>query len=156
MAEPVVHHHYHYHYFYNAPPVAPAAPPEEDRPADFVPPEENQPPEALEEDTDSSVGSSLSGFAPSPPYIRQGIEILDKDKGILSSYGYYNVRDQTQKHRRLVLTEATQYIAKEYIQERLYYIASVQPEDTWNPFEEDLAWFERVFHLAPYRIDPDA
>jgi hypothetical protein len=91
-----------------------------------------------------------------PPsgYIQQGIEILDKDKGILSSYGYYNVRDQTVKNRRLVLTEAIQYIAKEYIQERLYFIASVQPEDEWNPFEEDLKWFERTFGLAPYRETP--
>lgn len=127
MAEPVVHYHYHYNYPY----------------------------EAQEAESQGSSTTTVPFVTP-PAYVRQGIEILDKDRGILSSYGYYNVRDQTVKNRRLVLSEATQYISKDYIQERLYYIASVQPEDEWNPFEEDLKWFEKTFHLSPYRIDPDA
>lgn len=82
-------------------------------------------------------------------YVRQGIEILDKDRGILSSYGYYDVARQTVKYRRLALMEATQYLSKDYIQERLYFIAKVNTHPS-SPFKEDLRWFEETYRLRPY------
>jgi hypothetical protein len=97
---------------------------------------------------ESHIGEA---FMPPPTgYIPHGPEILSKDRGILSSYGYKNVKDQTLKYRRMVLAEATQYISKEYIQERLYYIAKAQTNQSDNPFKEDLEWFESMYHLSPF------
>jgi 5'(3')-deoxyribonucleotidase len=81
-------------------------------------------------------------------YVRQGAEILTKDRGILSSYGYYDVEKQTVKYRRLALLEATQYLSKDYIQERLYFIAKMRSGN--SVFWDDLEWFERTFQLVPY------
>lgn len=123
-----VHHHYHYHYYYSGDAVGTAAPTES-----------------------SSVASSPTAAAV-PGYVRQGREILTKDRGILSSYGYYDVEKQTVKYRRLALLEATQYLSKDYIQERLYHIAMVQPEGKDLVFWQDLKWFEQTFQLTPYSV----
>lgn len=153
------HYHYHYHYYYPFPTAETQN-------------EESVMEDDVDNDKDSDVGSSTEDIDVETEtetetdaenesesdvgYIRQGIDILDKDRGILSSYGYYNVTNQTVQYRRQMLKDATQYLSKDYIQERLYYIASVQPEDKHNPFMEDLLWFEKAYHLTPYMADSDS
>lgn len=130
-----VHHHYHYHYYYPTDAQAQEVP-------DTASTSEVEPQPATQ-----NVSESVPAV---PAYVRQGREILEKDRGILSSYGYCNVEKQTIKYRRLALLEATQYLSKDYIQERLYFIATVQPEAKDSVFWEDLEWFERTFQLKPY------
>jgi len=147
------HYHYHYHYYYPFPTAETQN-------------EESVMEDDVDVDNDSDVGSSTEDIDVETDaenesesdigYIRQGIDILDKDRGILSSYGYCNVTNQTVQHRRQMLKDATQYLSKDYIQERLYYIASVQPENKHNPFMEDLLWFEKTYHLTPYMAESDS
>lgn len=101
-------------------------------------------------DDTSSVQSSNA--SESAPYEKVGMDILDKDHGVLRSFGYETVRNLTVNERRQALVDAVEYgNDPRYVQERLYYVARVQSIREPNPFEEDLEWFEKEYNLRPYQ-----
>ena len=158
MPSGTYHYHYHYHYYYPvvSPEAAAVAPMDDDVEEEESSGQSNSQPTTdsgvtiMDDEADTEDDDEVDAYGSDAGYVRQGIEILDKDKGILTSYGYYDVAKQTVKYRRLMLMEATQYLSKDYIQERLYFIAKVQSRDQAKPFLDDLAWFEETYRLAPY------
>lgn len=100
--------------------------------------------------TSTATTETIENIPVEDSYVPIGMDILDKDKGLLRSFGYERVRELTVRSRRTALLEAVDYgNDPRYIQERLHYIAYIQPIQNPNPFQEDLEWFEKEFHLEP-------
>lgn len=100
--------------------------------------------------TSTATTETIENIPVEDSYVPIGMDILDKDKGLLRSFGYERVRELTVRSRRTALLEAVDYgNDPRYIQERLHYIAYIQPIQNPNPFQEDLEWFEKEFNLEP-------
>lgn len=98
--------------------------------------------------TSTATTETIENIPVEDSYVPIGMDILDKDKGLLRSFGYERVRELTVRSRRTALLEAVDYgNDPRYIQERLHYIAYIQPIQNPNPFQEDLEWFEKEFNL---------